>query len=342
MKLWGIWGFLLLSVFFAWWSYSSIEYETKDQNLTQALQEKVIPGYLDKEIMIAIENENFDDVRMYQNLAGFLDYTLSPQTFAAIEARNGFLERSWRNTKEFASGFINGDSGSVLGMSGSIASDLTLYGDIRDLKSEGTKYLEDQPYDSFILHLSMVGIGLSASQLLSAGASTPLKVGASVLKVSKKTGKLSKPFSKELSTRLAKTVDKKMLDTVEFNNVAKLDDNIKAIGKSINLKPVKPLFNDISLLKANTSMTDTIALMKYVDSSQDLKTLGKISSNYKANTKGVMKVLGKSALRSGKTVVKFTTKYIMKLIGLIASFLGFLATFFMKVRSVYNVRNIAS
>lgn len=342
MKQWLVWVFLLLSLFFSWWGYNSIEYEIKDQNLTAQLLEKVTPGYLDSKIMTAIENEDFDDVEMYQGLAALLHSPLLPTTLETIDSHNGFLEKSWRNTKAFTSGFLNGESDSVLGMSGSIASDLTLYGDIRDLKQEGTKYLNDEPYDSFLLNISMVGIGLSASQLLSAGASTPLKVGASVLKVSKKTGKLSKPFSKELSTRLSKTVDTKMLEALEFKNVAKLDDNIKAIGKSIDLKPVEPLFKDISLLKTNTSIADTIALMKYVDNSQDLQKLGKISKTYKANTKGVMTVLGKGALRTGKTVVKFTGKYVMKLIGLILSVLGFLITLVWQLRSVMRLKGIVS
>lgn len=341
MKHWFVWVFFLLSVFFAWWSYTSIEYETKDQNLTLALQEKVTVGYLDTQILDSIKKENFDDVEMYQKLAKLLDYRLLPTTLEKIEKHNEFLEKSWRNTKEFVSGFLKGKSESVLGMSGSIASDLTLYGDIRDLKEEGTKYLDGESYDDFILSISMVGIGLSATQLLSAGAATPLKVGASVVKVSEKSGKLTKPFKKILSKRLSKTVDTKMLKTLKFNSMSKLDNNLKAIGKSVDIKPVKSLFKDVNVIKANTSMTDTISLMKYVDTPKELKAIGKISKTYKGNTKAVMTVLGKGALRAGKTVVKFTTKFMMKLVGLVLSVFGFLITFVFKIRSLGKVRNIA-
>ena len=342
MKYGLIWVFLFLSLFFAWWSYGNIVYETKEQNLTQALQDKVTVGYLDAHILKAIENEHFDDVEMYQNLAKLLDYTLDPTTMTQIEAHNGFLERSWRNTKEFASGFVNGDSQSALGMSGSIASDLTLYGDLRDLKKEGSKYIDDEPYDAFILNISLVGIGLSASQLLSAGAATPLKVGASVLKVAKKTGQLTKPFTKVLSKRLSKTVDTKLLKTLEFNSIFKLENSTKTIAKSIDLKPVKTLFNEVDLIKTNTSMVDTISLMKYVDTLKELKKIGKVSSTYKANTKGVMKVLGKSVLRVGKSVIKWTSRLIWGLIGLFASILGFFFISFMKYRTIKMLKGIAS
>lgn len=342
MKYGLVWIFLLLSVFFAWWSYSNIEYVSKEQNLTQTLYNKVTVGYLDAHILKAIEGEQFDDVEMYQNLAKQLDYTLLPTTLTEIEAHNGFLETSWRNTKEFTSGFLQGDSQSVLGMSGSIASDLTLYGDLRDLKKEGSKYIDDESYDAFILNISLVGIGLSASQLFSVGAATPLKVGASVLKVAKKTGKLTKPFTKVLSKRLSKTVDTKLLKTLEFNSIFKLENTTKTIAKSVDLKPVKTLFKDVNLIKTNTSMVDTISLMKYVDTPKELKQIVKISNTYKANTKGVMKVLGKGALRAGKSVMKWTTRLIWGLIGLVTSFLGFVFMLFIKYRTLKKLRSIAS
>lgn len=333
-----MWIFLFLSLFFAWWSYSNISYETKEQNLTQLLQEKVTTGYLDNQILKAIEEENFDDVEMYQNLAILLHIPLQDRTKEQIEVHSGFLETSWRNTKAFTSGFLSGESKSTVGMSGSIASDLTLYGDVRDLKKEGSNYIDDKPYDAFILNISLVGIGLSASQLLSAGASTPLKVGASVLKVAKKTGQLTKPFTKVLSKRLSKTVDTKLLKTLDFQSIFKLENSAKTIEKSINLKPVKTLFNDVNVIKTNTSMIDTISLMKYVDSPKELKKIGKISHVYKANTKGVMKVLGKGALRAGKSVIKWTTKLIIGIVGLLSTFFGFVFMSWFKYRAMKKLR----
>ena len=337
-----IWIFLLLTIFFVWWSYSSIAYETQDQNLTQALHKKVKSGYLDTQILHAIQEENFDDVEMYQGLAQLLHISLLSDTLSQIESHNGFLETSWRNTKAFSSGFLNGEATSALGMSGSIASDLTLYGDLRDLKKQGSKYMNDMPYDAFILNISLVGIGLSASQLLSAGAATPLKVGASVLKVAKKTGKLTKPFTKVLSKRLSKTVDTKLLKTLEFNSIFNLKNTTKTIAKSIDMKPVKSLFNDVNLIKTNTSMVDTISLLKYIDTPKELKQIGKISKTYKANTKGIMKVLGKGALRAGKSVIKFTAKLIWGVLGLLGSLLGFFLMLWLKYRGFKRLRHSVS
>jgi len=298
--------------------------KSTEQNLTQALENNITSGYLDRHITDAIAKENFDDVKMYTQLATFLEIPLSSDTQEQISEHNGTVETTLRKLKAFGLGFLKGDAQSVAGMSGSIVSDMTLYGDLRDLKKEGTLYLDDKPYDVFILNISMIGVGLSASQLLSAGASTPLKVGASVLKVAKKTGKITKPFAKVLSKRLSKTVDTKLLKQLEFKNIFKLKSTAKTIEKSIDLVPVKVLFKDVNVIKNHTSLTDTISLMKYIDSPKELKAIGKISSKFGKNTKAVMKVLGKGALRSGKSVLKWTTKFIYQVAGVVLSVLGFL------------------
>jgi len=314
---------LCVVIIFAYASYSNIEYETLDQNLTKSLQEEVAPGYLDAKIVNAIATKNFDDVQMYQNLAHLLHQKLTPSTEQLILSHNGMLEKSLRNTKDFLLGFVSGTSDTMVGMTGSIASDMTLYGDLRDIKIEGSKYKNNEPYDDFVLKLSLVGVGLSASQLLTAGTSTPLKIGASVMKVARKTGALSKSFSKIVAAKLSKTVDMKLLKNMEFS-LLHLGEAGKTISKSINLLPIKGLFKDVNKVKQYTSLTDTISLLKYVDTTKDLQKLGKISKTFKGNTKGVMAVLGKSAFKAGKTIIKQTSKLAKRLLGLLISSLGFL------------------
>jgi len=334
--------FFILSMTIAWWSYTNMEYESKEQNLTKQLKQKVTSSYLDRYISQAIADENFDDVTMYAGLASMLDINLSSVTLDSIEQNNGFFEKSWRNVKAFGSSFLSGKSDSVVGMSGSIVSDMTLYGDLRDLKVEGTKYNNNEEYDKFILQLSLVGIGLSATQLFSVGASTPLKVGASVMKVAKKSGNITKSFSKILSKRLGKSVDTKVLKTLKPKSLLHLQDTSKVIAKSINLAPVKGIFKEISSIKKFTSTADSIALLKYVDTTNDLRKIGKLSKTYKTNTKGVMKVLGKGALRSGKSVLKYTTKFIAGLIGLVFSVVGFISMLIMKLYFLKKVKGIVS
>ena len=70
-------------------------------------------------------------------------------------------------------------------------------------------------------------------------------------------------------------------------------------------------------------------MMKYVDNADDLVQLEKITVKYGSQTKGIVKVLGKGALRSVK-VLRKTTEL---MIGLIASLISGLAS----LVSTYNL-----
>jgi len=318
--------FLLLVaglLFFVWWTLTSRTYETIEPDIAKELSAKVNQDYLAKHIQIAIKTENFDDVQMYQNLAKILDINLNAHIQEKIVQESTIVKQSWRNLKAFGSGFISGKSDSAVGIGGSITSDMTLYGDLRDLKAEGTKYSNNEPYDKCILQLSALGVGLSATQILSVGVTTPLKVGVSLMKVAKKSGKLTKPFMKIISKKLSKTIDMKVLKSY----------NPKRIAKNINITPLKELLDEIGSIKKFTSTADTIALLKYADNIKDLRKIHKLSKTYKANTKGVLKVLGKRALRAGKSVLKISSKLLLGAMGIVFSFVGLLLMMFSFHRS---------
>ena len=327
---------MLLGILSAWGAYTNLKYEKVEPNIALALKQKASKPYLEEKILEALKVEDFDAVEMYTNLANLVGVTLSPRTLSAIAENNTFFKKSWRNTKAFSKGFLKGESNSVAEMSGSIVSDMTLYGDLRDLKVEGTKYKNGESYDKFILQISLLGIGLSATQLLSVGASTPLKVGASVMKVAKKSGKITKPFMKVVSKRLSKSVDVKVLKTAKFGDLG------KTVSKSIDLAPMQVIFKDVNKIKKHTSTADTISLLKYIDNTKDLKSIGKLSKTYKTNTKGVLKVLGKGILKSGKSVLKYTSRFVAGLVGLIFSFLGILIAFVSKVWFWKTARKVIS
>jgi hypothetical protein len=212
---------------------------------------------------------------------------------------------------------------------------MTLYGDLRDIHTEGSRYLEGKGYDHFVLGISLVGVGLSASQVVSLGGTTGLKVGASLLKVAKKTGKLSKPFLKSLSSTLDQAVDMKALRSLKLDALLHPKIAAKQISKSIDIHLLKPLLKDISVIKQETSLVDTVDLLKYVDSPKELSKIAKISTKYKRQTKGVMKVTGKRALRLVKGGIKWTAKLLWGIISAILSAILFLFGLFGK-RSLYR------
>ncbi len=306
---------------FGSWGIYTIEFEKKTyyQKLDTALKEKATIDYLDAKIITAIENDKIDDAVMYQHLAEYLGIRLNGKTLKKIEENNTLFSRSWRNTKHFGTGFLSGQSEDMAGLSGSIVSDMTLYGDLRDLSVEGSKFVQNEPYDKVIFGMAVIGVGLTASQFFTLGSTTPAKMGASIVKVAKKTGKLSKPFVDIVSTKLAKAINFDRLKKIDYTSMDSVKKGTKYISKSLDMPFIRKAFKNIDSVKKNTgSYADTISLLKYIDKPKDLQRMANVSKKYKTNTKAIFKVLGKGTIKGlakgGAKIIKWTSMLVAQVI----------------------------
>jgi hypothetical protein len=71
-------------------------------------------------------------------------------------------------------------------------------------------------------------------------------------------------------------------------------------------------------IRKATSTADTVHLLKYVGSGQDLAKVEKLALKHGVHSRGIMTVLGKSALR-GVKVLKKTLELMLSLLALIIS-----------------------
>ncbi len=316
--------FLILSVVFGFFVKQNYKKEFVPLNIEQELKRVATPQFLNEKIESALKSGNIEDAKAYAGIAKRLNIAIKANLAAKIESENSGVKKAIRGVKDFAKGFISGKSTNISSLSGSVASDFTLIGDLRDGYKEGRKYLNNQNYDKFLLGISLVGIALTASEFATMGATVPLKGGASVLKSAYKSGKITAKFGKVLEKKLAKSVDFKLIKQADFSSLKNTKKSLKAIAKSVDPKPFKSLFKELNRVRKNSSLTDSVELLKYVESEKDLQKIAKISAKYKKDTKGVFKILGKRVLRGGKMVVKLSKELIFAAIGFILSSLGFL------------------
>ncbi len=297
-----------------------LSFEREEIGIDERLHTKATPIYLQNHINSALQNGESDIAMMYINLAISLDIEVDKAVIEEVNRQNSFSNKAIKNTKEFFSGFISGSSISSVGLSGSVISDMMIVGDIRDIYREGGKFTNDESYDKFTLQLAIIGVALSATTYISLGATSGAKVGVSILKVAKKTNSLSNGFIGIINKRLNKSVDFKVLKTLNFSSILSIKSSKEILYKSINLKPINALLSNLSSIKKSTnSLEDTVSIIKYVNNSKDLKKVINISKRYKKNTKAVFIVLGKGALRGSKSVVKFTKTFVFEFISLIIS-----------------------
>ena len=311
--------------------YTTYQTKLSEEALLIDLKTIATKDYLESNLNNAIEHKNYDDIQTFYNLSHLLNIDLDTKTIEKIEDENDFMNKSWENTKKFSKSFITGESDSAAGLAGSITSDMLVIGDIRDIKTETTKYLNNEDYDKLTLGFATIGLALSASEVVSAGTVTPIKVGTSLIKIAKKAGKISKPFLNIIHSKIIKSVDFSVLKKIDYSSISNLKKSTMAFKNSIKIDKLQDFFGKINKIKKNTSSLDTVNIIKYVDSEKDLNKVVKISDRFRENTNGIFKVLGKGALKAGNFVIEFTTLLIFQLIMLFFSVLGFIFSFFSQI-----------
>ena len=306
-------------------------YEETLLDLSKTLQLRISNKNLVDEIETAIKDDNFDDARMYLDIAQSHQYILNyKKYYAEIKQKDTSFERVSTQVSDFSEGFIKGESSNMAGIAGSVSADFTVIGDARDLYREYVKHEKGEQVNELVIVLSGAGIGLTALTVASLGSVAPAKAGVSLIKVASKAQRLTLRFQKNVLK-----LGRKVFDWPAFSRLVKQDKSIRNVRRAVKqayhpaaVKPLKRIAGQVNRIRKSSSAVDTIQMFKYVETMDDLRHLEKVTLKYGTKTKGMMKLLGKGAIRTVRLLRK-TTALMLSLISAVLSSLSSL--FFMMV-----------
>ncbi len=338
MRIWNLTLFVVSVLLLAGSIKALLDYWQYDEiapDIAQMMLHEVSAEQVHQQVEESIAKDNPADARMYLRLAQTFGYPLDTAAYEPrLQELESPLNSARRSVSEFASGFVDGTAESGAGVAGAITSDFTVVGDVRDLWEQYQLYAKNEPVNELIVTLAGVGVGLTAATLASAGTVTPAKGGVSTTKLAARAGKLTPDFQRYLLKQGSDVFDYK-----GFMLAARAEKSLDGVGKAAtkayNPQAVKALTQtaeQVNNIRKASSTTDVVHMLKYVDSGEDLMRLEKLSLKYGAETKGVLKFLGKSAIGS----MRVLRKTVELLISLIATFVSFLAT----LASLGNFRRI--
>ncbi|TXH78809.1 MAG: hypothetical protein E6Q85_01100 [Thiothrix sp.] len=283
---------------------------------------------LEAQIEASIQSDNPEDARMYLSLAKTFGYSLDAARFIPqIEA----LETPWQVTRrqatQFANGFIDGSGETGAGVAGAVTADFTVIGDARDLYEQYQNLQAGKDVNELMTALAGVGVGLTAITVLSAGSTAPIKTGSSTLKLATRANKLSPKMQSVLLKQATDLFDYKafLLATRGEKN---LDNLRQAAVKAYNPKALEALSEtaeQVNSIRKSTSLVDTLDILRYAESADDLRRLEKLSVKYGSETKGILKFLGKSAIgtvRLLRHATELVVAALASLVSLLASLIA--------------------
>lgn len=290
-------------------------------DISKQLKIQVSDKDIAKEIEASILDANYDDARMYLDIAKSNGYNVNYQKYnALIKKRDTDFHRIKTQVTGFAEGFINGESSNLSGIAGSVTADFTVVGDVRDLHKEYTKYQQGKSVNELIVALSGVGIGLTALTVGTLGSAAPAKAGTSVIKLASKMKKITFRFQIYLVK-----LGRKVFDWSLFTKIAKQKRGVLNLRRAAKqafhpeaMKPLQDVANSVNRIRKSSSISDTVDLLKYVESTDDLRRLEKVSLKHGTKTKGLFKLMGKTAIGTVR-ILRKTTALLLSILGSIIS-----------------------
>jgi hypothetical protein len=223
----------------------------------------------EREIRAALAVGDVDLAQSFVALAADRNVAIDPGLTDAV-GKEGKEQKSVSSTAgRFVHGLWTGEPSDLASLAGTAFGDLFVFGDIRDAAREGTRYLSGKQYDPWILGLAGAGLAITALTYTSLGATTPERVGLSLIKGAKRTGRLN-PV---LAVRAAR-------EAVKVEDAGGLIDLAENAGRVES--------------KAGTQAAlDTLAV---AEEPQDVSRMARLAAANGGKTRAIVKLLGRAAI----------------------------------------------
>jgi hypothetical protein len=285
-----------------------------------------------REIESALAANDPDLAKSLVDLARDRNVALSPdltgRVDAAVDKANGALATAGNFTR----GLIVGEPDDLVSLAGTALGDLFVFGDIRDAIREGSRMAQGQEVDHLILGLAAVGIAVTAGTYASVGAAAPARMGLSLVKAARKTGRISSRMAESVTRTLRSAVDtqalRKVFSTSSLTDPALAARAARAAREAVKVEKADDLFRlarDVGTVQGKAGTRAALDGLKIADNPREMARVAKLAEKQGGKTRATLKLLGRGAI--ALTVAAFDLSLwvlwaVLTVFGFIASMKG--------------------
>lgn len=202
--------------------------------------------------------------------------------------------------KRFATGLVTGEADDVASLSGTVAGDLFVFGDIRDVVREGKRLAMGENADQLVLGLASAGLVVTAATYMSAGGATPVRAGLSMVKDARKVGRLGAGLTEWAGRSARGVVDAPMLQkAVADASLARPGQTIsamKAAFKAEKAGALVRLAKDVGRVGERAGTKGALDVLRIADGPKDIARAARLAESKGSQTRAIVKILGRGAL----------------------------------------------
>jgi hypothetical protein len=256
------------------------------------------PSVATREIEAALAANDADLAGSFLELARERNVAVPDALAKEVDAAVARANSAAAHVESFARGLITGEPENMAALAGTALGDLFVYGDVRDAVREGARYISGEPTDELILGLAVVGLAITAGTYATVGAATPARVGLTVVKAARRTGRIG--------TRMADWVGRSLREVVDWSALKRAGAAIadpttalreaRTVVKAEKAGGLMKLAGDVGTVQAKAGTQAALDALKLADGPQDMARVAKLAEKKGGKTRAILKTLGRGAI----------------------------------------------
>jgi hypothetical protein len=266
----------------------------------RALGEKFNAEVATREINQALAAKDADLADSFVKLAAARKVALEPavkqKVAAAVQEENSVRHAA----QSFAYGFVEGEPHDAASLAGTTLGDLFVFGDIRDAVREGSRLALGEKADTMILGLACVGLAITAGTYATLGAEAPARVGLSLAKAARKTGRLSADLTASVGRMLRGVVDwGRLKSAIKGVSVSEPALAIRAAREAVKIRRARSLVHlarDVGTVQAKAGTRAALDALEIVQSPREMSRVARLAEKEGGKTRAILKVAGRAAI----------------------------------------------
>lgn len=202
--------------------------------------------------------------------------------------------------RRFATGLVTGSADDVASLSGTVAGDLFMIGDIRDVVREGKHLAMGENTDRLVLGLATAGLAVTAVTYMSAGGAAPVRAGLTLVKDARKVGRLGEGLAAWVGRSAREVVDTPLLqNAVAKGSVFRPGETVSAIKAAFRVEKAGALVRlgkDVTRVAEKTGTRGAMDTLRIAEGPKDVTRAARLAEAQGSKTRAIMKLLGRGAL----------------------------------------------
>jgi len=257
------------------------------------------PGLLAREAEAALAAGDIDLADSFAEVAVARNAILSEGLRMRITEAVAQENSVGRLAERFAGGLVTGQAEDAAGLTGVIAGDLFVFGDIRDVLREGKHVVMGEDGDRVILGLAAAGLAVTAATYLSAGGAAPVRAGLTMVKDARKAGRMSAGLSRWAGRSARDLVDPPVLQkALATGSFARPDQVVPAVKTAFRMEKAGALVRvakDVGRIGKRAGTRGAFDAMKLAEGPKDIARAARLAEAKGGQTRAILKMLGRGA-----------------------------------------------